>query len=120
MLFLKNTSAPLSPGLYLVDIAAKPPGKTFGVYIAVDGDNPPKDLIDAIEGMGFKRTVSKPYVHSDGHKVLDLHYQKAGTDIFDGWKPEEKESNMNALSELFGKFGVTLHPRVMTLAEAFQ
>ena len=38
MLFLKSTSASKAPGVYEVDIAAKPPGKTFGVYIATNPD----------------------------------------------------------------------------------
>ncbi|HYD80815.1 MAG TPA: hypothetical protein VEC06_13485 [Paucimonas sp.] len=119
MLFLKSTVAPLAPGLYLVDIAAKPPGRTFGVFIAVDADNPPQDLINSIEAMGFRRTVAAPYTHQDGKKVLDLHYHKAGTDIFDGWTLAERDANLKALEELFGKLDIKIQPRTMTLAEAF-
>lgn len=119
MLFLKSTVAPLAPGLYLVDVAAKPPGRTFGVYLAIDADHPPQDLLNAIEAMGFKKMVASPYTHQDGKKVIDLHYAKIGTDIFDGWTLAEKEANLKAIEELFGKLNVTIHPRVMTLAEAF-
>jgi hypothetical protein len=119
MLFLKSTVAPLAPGLYLVDVAAKPPGRTFGVYIAIDADHPPQDLLNEIESLGFRRMLASPYTHQDGKKVLDLHYHKNGTDIFDGWTLAEKESNLKAIEELFGKLDIKIHPRVMTLAEAF-
>jgi hypothetical protein len=119
MLFLKSTAAPLATGLYLVDIAAKPPGKTFGVYLAVDGQNPPQELLNAIEGLGFKQTLSSPYVHQDGKKVMDVHYQKKGTDIFDGWTVAEREENIKALESVFSGLNVKINPRVMSLAEAF-
>jgi len=119
MLFLKSTIAPLAPGLFLVDIAAKPPGRTFGVYIAVDGDNLPDKLIADLEALGFRRTVTSPYTHQDGKRVVDMHYHKPGTDIFDGWTAAEKEANLKALEDLFGALDVKLNPRVMSLAEAF-
>jgi hypothetical protein len=37
MLFLKSTSVSVAPG------------KTFGVFVAVAADNPPQDLLAAIE-----------------------------------------------------------------------
>ena len=49
MLFLKSTSVSVAPGIFAVDVAAKPPGKTFGVFVAVAADNPPQDLLAAIE-----------------------------------------------------------------------
>jgi len=119
MLFLKSTIAPLAPGLYLVDIAAKPPGRTFGVFLAVDAENPPQDVLNAIEAMGFRRTHASPYTHQDGKKVLDLHYHKSGTDIFDGWTLAEKEANLKALEDVFAPLNIRLHPRTMSLAEAF-
>jgi hypothetical protein len=119
MLFLKNTVASVAPGVYMVDVAAKPPGKTFGVYVAVDADNPPQQLISALEGLGFKRTLSSPYTHNDGKKVLDLHFHKAGTDIFEGWTVAERDANLQALQATFSSVSVTVEPRVMSLAEAF-
>lgn len=120
MLFLKSTSAPVAPGVYAVDIAAKPPGKTYMIYIAVDGTNPPTSFVEAIEGIGFKQVLSKPYTHHDGKKIIDLHFQKPGTDIFEGWTNDEKTANLDAMEKMFGGFGVVIHPRVMTLAEAFR
>ena len=66
MLFLKSTATPVAPGVFTVDVAAKPPGKTYMIYIAVDATNPPADFIGAIEGMGFKQVHTKPYTHHDG------------------------------------------------------
>jgi hypothetical protein len=119
MLFLKTTLVTAGPGVYMVDIAAKPPGKTFGVYMAVDADNPPQELISAIEALGFKRKLASPYTHNDGTKVLDLHYHKTGTDIFEGWTLPERDANLQALETLFAAVKITIQPRVMTLAEAF-
>ncbi|UUZ51439.1 hypothetical protein LP420_19675 [Massilia sp. B-10] len=47
MLFLKSTQVTKAPGIYEVDIAAKPPGKTFGIYLATDPDNPPTAVLNA-------------------------------------------------------------------------
>lgn len=120
MLFLKSTAAPVAPGVFTVDVAAKPPGKTFMIYIAVDAANPPADFIGAIEGMGFKQVLTKPYTHHDGKKIMDIHFQKGGTDIFEGWKESEKEANLAQMQDVLGKFNVTFTPRVMSLAEAFR
>jgi hypothetical protein len=119
MLFLRSTSSSIAPGIFAVDVAAKPPGKTFGIYIAVDADYPPQDLLGAIEGLGFKKTVVSPYIHNDGRKVIDFHFQKAGTDIFQGWKESEREENLRALQTLFTPLKIELKPRVMTTTEAF-
>jgi hypothetical protein len=119
MLFLKSTTVTKAPGIYDVDVAAKPPGKTFGVFIATDPDNPPTDVLAQLTAMGFKQTYSGGYTHKDRGKVLDLHFQKAGTDLFEGWKAEELESNMAAINALFNGVGITITPRVMSLAEAY-
>jgi hypothetical protein len=120
MLFLRNTVATLAEGVYLVDIAAKPPGKTFDIIAAVDGENPPKSFMSAIEALGFKAVESKTYTHGDGKKVLDLLYQKPGTDLFQGWTTAEKEVNLAAIEAALGSFNIKVTPRVMTLAEAFK
>lgn len=119
MLFLKSTSASKAPGVYEVDIAAKPPGKTFGVFLATDADQPPHALLAQLAALGFVNTYSSPYQHKDGGKVLDLHFQKDGTDIFKGWKSEECEQNLAAVTALFQEHGITIAPRVMTMAEAY-
>ncbi|HJV82976.1 hypothetical protein [Noviherbaspirillum sp.] len=120
MLFLKSTSAPVAPGVYAVDVAAKPPGKTFMIYVAVDASEPPAGFIEAVESMGFKQVLSKPYTHHDGKKIVDLHFQKTGTDIFDGWTDGEREANLKKMDEVFAGFNITIQPRVMSLAEAFR
>ncbi len=119
MLFLKNTGATVGPGIFMVDIAAKPPGRTFGVFIAVDAENPPTALLNAVEALGFKRTLSSPYTHQDGKKVLDLHYHKPGTDLFNGWTVAERDTNLEEIASLFATSDIKVTPRVMTLAEAF-
>ena len=119
MLFLKSTSVMKAPGIYEVDIAAKPPGKTFGVYLATDPDQPPSAVLDGLAALGFQNCHSQAYTHRDRGKVLDLHFEKAGTDLFKGWKPDECEANLAALTTLFGAAGLTLAPRVMSLAEAY-
>ncbi|HYD94811.1 MAG TPA: hypothetical protein VEC01_05760 [Noviherbaspirillum sp.] len=120
MLFLKSTAAPVAPGVFAVDVAAKPPGKTFMIYAAVDAVTLPTTFIEAVQGMGFKQVFSKPYTHHDGKKIVDLHFQKAGTDIFDGWTAAEKEANLQKMEEVFGSFNIKVTPRVMSLAEAFR
>lgn len=120
MLFLKSTSAPVAPGVYTVDVAAKPPGKTFMIYAALDATDLPTSFIEAIEGMGFKQVLSKPYTHHDGKKIVDLHFQKGGTDIFEGWTDTERESNLKKMEEVFGSLDIKVTPRVMSLAEAFR
>jgi hypothetical protein len=119
MLFLKSTSVTKAPGIYEVDIAAKPPGKTYGVYMATDPDNPPSAVLAALAAGGFQQTHSSGYTHKDRGKVLDLHFQKDGTDLFKGWKPEEAEANMAIINKIFGDIGVAIAPRVMSLAEAY-
>jgi hypothetical protein len=52
-------------------------------------------------------------------KVIDFHFQKAGTDIFQGWKENEREENLQALQLLFSPLKIELKPRVMTPTEAF-
>ncbi|MGO4381113.1 hypothetical protein [Pseudoduganella sp. RAF53_2] len=119
MLFLKSTSVTKAPGIYEVDIAAKPPGKTFGVYIATDPDNPPTAVLQALAAGGFLQTHSSGYTHKDRGKVLDLHFHKDGTDLFKGWKPEEAETNMAIINKIFSDVGIAITPRVMSLAEAY-
>jgi hypothetical protein len=119
MLFLKSTAVTKAPGIYEVDVAAKPPGKTFGVYIATDPDNPPNAVLAALEALGFQNTKRSAYTHKDKGKVLDLHFQKNGTDLFNGWKADECTANLAAIDTLFGNVGIIVHPRVMTLAEAY-
>lgn len=119
MLFLKSTSVMKAPGIYDVDIAAKPPGKTFGVFLATDPDNPPQQLLDALKALGFENTYTSNYQHKDKGKVLDLHFQKDGSDLFKGWKTEECAANLAAIESLFSGIGITVAPRVMSLAEAY-
>jgi pyruvate dehydrogenase complex dehydrogenase (E1) component len=119
MLFLKSTLVTKAPGIYEVDIAAKPPGKTFGIYLATDPDNPPTGVLSALAEMGFTNTHTQAYTHKDRGKVLDLHFQKNGTDLFNGWKTEECGANLAAIASLFSSIGVEITPRVMTLAEAY-
>ena len=116
MLFLKSTTVTKAPGIYEVDIAAKPPGKTYGVYMATDPDNPPAAVLDALAAAGFQQTHSSGYTHKDRGKVLDLHFQKDGTDLFKGWKAEECEANMAVINKVFGDVGIAVTPRVMSLA----
>ncbi|UVW28840.1 hypothetical protein [Massilia sp. H6] len=119
MLFLKSTSVTKAPGIFEVDVAAKPPGKTFGVYLATDLANPPQAVLTALAELGFKLTHQQSYVHKDKGKVLDLHFQKDGTDLFNGWKAEECTANLAAIDALFNKNGIAVTPRVMSLAEAY-
>lgn len=119
MLFLKTTSVTKAPGIYEVDIAAKPPGKTFGIFMATDPDNPPAGVLAALEAMGFHNTYKQSYTHKDKGKVLDLHFQKNGTDLFNGWKTEECAANLSSIDTMFGNIGIKVAPRVMSLAEAY-
>lgn len=118
MLFLKSTSMTKAPGIYEVDIAAKPPGKTFGVFIATDPDSPPQALLAGLAELGFSQTHEQSYVHRDKGKVLDLHFHKDGSDLFKGWSGQECSANLMALDTLFGHVGIKVTPRVMSLAEA--
>ncbi len=120
MLFLKSTAAPVAPGVFAVDVAAKPPGKTYMIYAAVNAVDLPTTFIEAVEGMGFKQVHSKPYTHNDGTKIIDLHFQKVGTDIFDGWTAAEKDANLATMEKVFAGFNIKFAPRVMSLAEAFR
>jgi hypothetical protein len=120
MLFLKTTSAPISSGVFAVDVAAKPPGKTFMIYAAVDAADLPAPFIQAVEGMGFKQVNAAPYTHGDGTKVVDLSFQKAGSDIFDGWTDAERTANLQKIEEVMSGFDIKVTPRVMSLAEAFR
>lgn len=120
MLYLKTTTVTKAPGIYEVDIAAKPPGKTFGVYLATDPDNPPVEVLAKLAALGFILTHQSGYTHKkDRTKVLDLHFQKNGTDLFNGWKDLEREENMRQIEALFSSIGITIVPRVMSLAEAY-
>ena len=119
MLFLKSTAITKAPGIYELDIAAKPPGKTFGIFIATDPDHPPTDVLAALAALGFQNTYRQSYTHKDKGKVLDLHFQKNGSDLFNGWKTEECAANMAAVEALFDGIGMKIAPRVMTLAEAY-
>ncbi len=119
MLFLKSTSVTKAPGIYEVDIAAKPPGKTFGVFLATDPDHPPAAVLATLAELGFENTYTSAYTHKDRGRVLDLHFQKDGTDLFKGWKTEECAANLAAIETLFGSVGITVTPRVMSLAEAY-
>ena len=51
--------------------------------------------------------------------VLDLHFQKDGTDIFKGWKTDECTHNLAAITALFQEHGIAIAPRVMSMAEAY-
>ncbi len=119
MLFLKSTSVMKAPGIYDVDVAAKPPGKTFGIFLATDPDHPPGAVLAALAEMGYHNTRSQAYTHKDKGKVLDLHFQKDGTDLFKGWKTEECAVNMAAIEALFATVDIKITPRVMSLAEAY-
>ena len=119
MLFLKNTLTTVATGVYQIDVAAKPPGKTFDIILAVDAESVPQPFIDGIESLGFSRAQSSTYKHGDGKKVLDLLYQKPGTDVFQGWTAAEKDANLQAIEVMLANFNIKITPRVMTLAEAY-
>lgn len=119
MLFLKSTSVSKAPGIYEVDIAAKPPGKTFGVYLATNPAQPPAAVLAALSALGFEEVHQKGYTHRDRGQVLDLHYEKKGTDLFAGWTTAESTVNLAAIVSLFNQHGVTVTPRVMSLSEAY-
>jgi pyruvate dehydrogenase complex dehydrogenase (E1) component len=102
-----------------VDVAAKPPGKTFGIFMATDPDNPPSTVLAELTKLGFYNTYQQAYTHKDKGKVLDIHFQKNGTDLFNGWKTEECAANLAAIDALFGSHGIKVAPRVMSLAEAY-
>jgi hypothetical protein len=119
MLFLKSTASTKAPGIYELDIAAKPPGQTFGIFMATDPDNPPTGVLTSLAELGFQNTYRQAYTHKDKGKVLDLHFQKKGSDLFNGWKAEESAANMAAIEALFSGIGLTIAPRVMSLAEAY-
>ena len=85
-----------------------------------DPDNPPQSILAGLAELGFRNIHEQRYVHKDKGKVLDLHFQKDGTDLFNGWKSEECTANLAALDALFGNVGITLAPRVMSLAEAYR
>jgi hypothetical protein len=119
MLFLKSTSASKAPGIYEVDIAAKPPGKTFGVYIATNPDASPAALLNALGALGYQQVHQKGYKHRDGGQVLDVHYEKKGSDLFDGWTSAESAANLAAITSLFAERGIAITPRVMSLSEAY-
>jgi hypothetical protein len=76
-------------------------------------------VLAALGELGFQNTYQQNYVHKDKGKVLDLHFQKIGTDLFNGWKADECASNLAAIDALFGNVGITVAPRVMSLAEAY-
>jgi hypothetical protein len=119
MLFLKSTSVSKAPGIYEVDVAAKPPGKTFGVYIATNPDQSPTALLAQLRALGFDEVHRKGYTHRDRGQVLDMHFEKKGTDLFAGWTTDESAVNVAAIIALFGQIGVTVTPRVMSLSEAY-
>lgn len=119
MLFLKSTAVTKAPGIYELDIAAKPPGKTFGVFIASDPGHPPTAVLTGLALLGFSLTHEQAYTHKDKGKVLDLHFHKHGSDLFQGWNSAECAANLASLAALFAANGVTIAPRVMTLAEAY-
>lgn len=119
MLFLKSTSVSKAPGVYEVDIAAKPPGKTFNVYLATNPDKSPTALLAALGALGFEQVHQKGYTHRDRGQVLDVHFEKKGTDLFDGWTAAESTANLAAIVSLFSEHGVTVTPRVMSLSEAY-
>ena len=54
-----------------------------------------------------------------GAFVTVVLFKKDGTDLFQGWKADEMEVNMAAITSLFSGIGITIAPRVMTLAEAY-
>jgi hypothetical protein len=119
MLFLKSTAVTRAPGIYELDIAAKPPGKTFGIYMATDPAQPPTEVLTALSRLGFQNTFQQSYTHKDKGKVLDMHFQKNGSDLFNGWKTEECAANLAAIDAVFAGVGIKIAPRVMTLAEAY-
>ncbi|HEX7635608.1 MAG TPA: hypothetical protein VF427_10060 [Noviherbaspirillum sp.] len=119
MLFLKNTSTSVAPGVYAVDVAAKPPGKTFMIYAAVDAAQMPTTFIQAIEDMGFSQVHAAPYKHHDGKEIIDLHFQKAGSAIFEGWTDAERDANLQNIETVLAGFNIKVTPRVMSLAEAY-
>lgn len=119
MIYIKSTAHPVAAGLYAVDVAAKPPGITFDVFLAVDADNPPTALIGAIEGLGFKTLHSAPYKHADGKNILDLQFRKKGSGIFEGWTDAERAANLQGIEKIFADLQVEYTPRVMKMTEAF-
>ena len=63
MLFLKSTTVTKAPGIYEVDIAAKPPGKTYGVFMATDPDNQPTEVLAALAAVGWFGEVLPEEAH---------------------------------------------------------
>lgn len=119
MLYLKSTAVQAAPGVFAVEVAAKPPGTTYVIYAAVDAAEPPTEFVEAVEQLGFQQVQAKTYVHHDGRKIADLHFHKPGSAVFEGWTNEERESNLAQIAAVLARFQITATPRVMTLAEAF-
>jgi hypothetical protein len=119
-MFLKSTASSRAPGIYELDLAAKPPGKTFSVFLAIDPEQPPTAVLNALVQMGYHISKEQTYKHRTGGMVKDLQFEKDGTDLFKGWTADESAVNLSALDQLFSGIGVSLTPRVMTLAEAYR
>jgi hypothetical protein len=79
----------------------------------------PQALLAALAELGFKGSYQKKYTHRDGGRVLDLHFEKDGTDVFKGWKADECSANLAALDSLFSNLGISVARRVMSMAEAY-
>jgi hypothetical protein len=83
-------------------------------------DNPPQAVLAALARNSVSRTpISRGYVHKDKGKVLDLHFQKDGTDLFKGWKTEECASQPGGAGCACSAMSASVTPRVMSLAEAY-
>ena len=53
-------------------------------------------MLTALNELGFQNTYQQSYTHKDKGKVLDMHFQKDGTDLFKGWKADECAANLAA------------------------
>ena len=73
MLFLKSTSVTKAPGIYDVDIAAKPPGKTFGVFIATDPDHPPTAVLEKLAEHRYRADARPTSGRAGCHRKAAAH-----------------------------------------------
>jgi hypothetical protein len=114
-----------------VQFQSQNPHKTLFLKLWVDVKNEPVELYAALEKIGFKRTSVVPappitakycydggYGKDDDTLIVEHYFEKSGSDMFNGWTPEEQRKNVPAARAVLRKFGFTrIDHRKLTLAD---
>ncbi len=105
-----------------VQFQSQEPHTTPHLKLWVPANDEPKAIYAALEKIGWERVdtdammappVKAKYCYDGGYGkdddtlIVEHYFEKQGSDLFNGWTPEERRKNVPAARAVLRKFGFT-------------